>query len=64
MDTAISYDLPELMTDYKRKKHGTGNANKMSTAKSKKWYTKKNICFDFVFVEFWNKIITYQLITG
>lgn len=36
MDTAISYDLPELMTDYKRKKHGTGNANKMSTAKSKK----------------------------
>ena len=47
MDTAISYDLPELMTDYKRKKHGTGNANKMSTAKSKKWYTKKNICFDY-----------------
>ena len=43
MDTAISYDLPELMTDYKRKKHGTGNANKMSTAKSKKWYTKKKI---------------------
>ena len=40
MDRAISYDLPELLTDYKRKKHGqggsgTGKNAKATTAKAK-----------------------------
>merc|ERR1711963_967720 len=40
MDRAISYDLPELLTDYKRKRHGQGASGsgknaKATTAKAK-----------------------------